>query len=299
MLNAAVIVSLVSLVIVSMNLSLSIILEKKSRDNWAGWNIVLSSTLLAMAAFYTLNLIAGFLFDGITLLVLNYVFEALYIIDTSFIVVFVCRFASWLIARPMSKLSIVMTFTVGVCYLATAVITTIMEVPVLEIIQPLIAAVNIVYCLVVMLYNRNSIENKLVKSAVFTFSIISFTTVPLLVLSALFISWRSLAFSIIETAYYIMHLVFMFIAIEKAEEDEKNHKKREGEPTYEDFAEFKITEREFEVIKLIKKGMTNKEIGYELKISVNTVSNHIANIFQKTGVKSRIDLLNVLQEASW
>ncbi len=298
MLNAAVIVSLVSLVIVSMNLSLSIILEKKSRDSWAGWNIVLSATLLAMAAFYTLNLIAGFLFDGVALLVLNYVFEALYIVDTSFIVVFICRFASWLIARPMSKLSIVMTFIVGVCYLAVAVVTTIIEVPVLEIIQPLIAAVNIVYCLIVMLYNRNSIENKLVKSAVFTFSIISFTTVPLLVLSALFTSWRSLAFSIIETAYYIMHLVFMFIAIEKADEDEKN-RKREGEPTYEDFAEFKITEREFEVIKLIKKGMTNKEIGYELKISVNTVSNHIANIFQKTGVKSRIDLLNVLQEASW
>ncbi len=298
MLKAAVIVSLGALVIVSMNLSLSVILAKKNRDRWAQWNIVLASTLLGMSVFYTLNLVAGFLFDGIPLLVLNYVFEAFYIIDTSFLVVFICRFASWLIARPMSRTGIVLTFAVGVLYLVTAVLTTVLNAPLLEMLQPLIAAVNVIYCLVVMLCSRNSVENKLVKHAVVTFSIISFTTVPLLVLSALFIQWRSLAFCIIQLAYYIMHLVFMFIAIEKAEEDGLS-RKRTGEPKLEDFAEFRITEREFEVIKLIKKGMTNKEIGFELKISVNTVNNHIANIFQKTGVKSRIDLLNVLQESTW
>ena len=42
--------------------------------------------------------------------------------------------------------------------------------------------------------------------------------------------------------------------------------------------------------------MTNKEIGDELSISVNTVNNHIANIFSKTQVRSRIDLLNILKE---
>lgn len=298
MLKAAVIISIVSLVVVSMNLALSIILAKKNKDKWAGWNIVLASTLLGMAVFYTLKLVAGFLFTGIPLLVLNYVFEAFYIIDTSFIVVFICRFVSWLIARPMSRAGIVITFIVGVVYLAVSVLTTILDYPLLKTLQPLIAVINVIYCIVVMLISRSSIENKLVKDAVFTFSIISLTTVPLLVLSALFTDWRSLAFSIIETAYFIMHLVFMFIAIEKAEEDSLK-KKREGEPKIEDWAEYKITEREFEVIKLIKKGMTNKEIGYELKISVNTVNNHIANIFQKTGVKSRIDLLNVLQESSW
>ena len=52
-------------------------------------------------------------------------------------------------------------------------------------------------------------------------------------------------------------------------------------------------------VKLIKQGLTNKEIASELGISVNTVNNHIANIFSKTDVGSRIDLLNLLQEASW
>jgi DNA-binding CsgD family transcriptional regulator len=33
-----------------------------------------------------------------------------------------------------------------------------------------------------------------------------------------------------------------------------------------------------------------------LDISVNTVNNHVANIFAKTKVRSRIDLLNLLKQ---
>lgn len=296
--KAATIVSMASLVIVSMNLSLSIVLSKKSKENWAQWNIVLASTLLAMSVFYTLSLLSGFLFTGIPLAVLSYVFDAFYIIDTSFIVVFICRFTSWLIARPISKLEIVLTFAVGVVYATFSTLTTIMNLPLLRVLQPLVAAINVIYCLVIMLYYRSNISNKIVKDVVTVFSIITFTTVPLLVISSIFTNTRRLVFSIVELAYFIMHLTFMFISLERAEE--KNAKeKKEGEPKLEDYSEFKITEREFEVIKLIKKGLTNKEIGYELGISVNTVNNHIANIFQKTGVKSRIDLLNVLEEATW
>ena len=66
----------------------------------------------------------------------------------------------------------------------------------------------------------------------------------------------------------------------------------------EDLAEYHITEREFAVIQLIRKGQTNKEIASQLDISVNTVNNHVANIFAKTKVRSRIDLLNLLKQ-SW
>ena len=68
------------------------------------------------------------------------------------------------------------------------------------------------------------------------------------------------------------------------------------ELTYERVARFHITEREYSVVKLIKDGLTNKEIAAKLDISVNTVNNHVANIFAKTKVRSRIDLLNVLNE---
>lgn len=295
--KAAVLVSFLSLIIASMNLSLSIILAKKNKGGRSLWNIVLSATLLAMAVFYSLNLLSSFLFSGIPLIVLNYVFEAFFIIDTSFVVVFVCRFVNWLIARPMSKIEIASTFVVGILYFIVSVLSSIINCPLLSTIQPLLATLNVCYCITVILLSRKTISNALVRDALFVFFIVTLTTIPLLVISSVWYDFRQLAFSIIELAYFIVHLTFMFISMEKAEN--RRQKGADEEIKLEDLQEFHITEREFEVIKLIKKGMTNKEIGYELGISVNTVNNHIANIFQKTGVKSRIDLLNVLKAAFW
>ena len=92
----------------------------------------------------------------------------------------------------------------------------------------------------------------------------------------------------------IIVLVFLFLALRK-HFTEAN--KEPEKPTLEEFFErFHITDREAEIILEIKKGLTAKEIASELNISVNTVNNHIANIFSKTEVRSRIDLLNLFQE---
>jgi DNA-binding NarL/FixJ family response regulator len=72
--------------------------------------------------------------------------------------------------------------------------------------------------------------------------------------------------------------------------------KKVGELTFEMMQKWRITEREYSVVTLIKKGNTNKEIAQSLSISANTVNNHIANIYSKTQVRSRIDLLNLLNE---
>ncbi len=47
-----------------------------------------------------------------------------------------------------------------------------------------------------------------------------------------------------------------------------------------------LTERETDVLKLLAKGFTNKEIADKLNISINTVITHRKNISQKTGIKS-------------
>ncbi|WP_425583588.1 response regulator transcription factor [Winogradskyella damuponensis] len=51
-----------------------------------------------------------------------------------------------------------------------------------------------------------------------------------------------------------------------------------------------LTERQLEVIKLVKEGKTNKEIGVELYISENTVKYHLKAIYELLGVKNRIIL---------
>ena len=52
-----------------------------------------------------------------------------------------------------------------------------------------------------------------------------------------------------------------------------------------------LTEREHEVAKWVKQGMTNKEIASQLGISESTVKTHLCNIFSKLKVSRRLQLL--------
>jgi len=49
-----------------------------------------------------------------------------------------------------------------------------------------------------------------------------------------------------------------------------------------------LTEREIEVLELVVEGMTNKEIGSELHLSVNTIKIHLRNILEKLHLQNRI-----------
>lgn len=48
-----------------------------------------------------------------------------------------------------------------------------------------------------------------------------------------------------------------------------------------------LTEREIEVLRLIAKGATNREIAEQLVISEGTVKNHISNILSRLGLRDR------------
>ncbi|MBK8882774.1 MAG: helix-turn-helix transcriptional regulator [Bacteroidales bacterium] len=51
-----------------------------------------------------------------------------------------------------------------------------------------------------------------------------------------------------------------------------------------------LSERETEVLKLLSKGLSNKEIADSLNISIHTVISHRKNLTQKTGIKSQSGL---------
>jgi DNA-binding NarL/FixJ family response regulator len=51
----------------------------------------------------------------------------------------------------------------------------------------------------------------------------------------------------------------------------------------------RLTERELEVLKLVAKGLNNRDIGQELFISENTVKNHVRNILEKLHLHSRME----------
>ncbi len=57
-----------------------------------------------------------------------------------------------------------------------------------------------------------------------------------------------------------------------------------------------LTGREEEVLKLIVQGYTNRQVADELSISVRTVEGHRANLTEKLGIRSRVELLRYARE---
>jgi two-component system NarL family response regulator len=51
----------------------------------------------------------------------------------------------------------------------------------------------------------------------------------------------------------------------------------------------RLTERELEVLRLVAKGLNNREAAKELYISENTVKNHVRNILEKLQLHSRME----------
>ena len=61
------------------------------------------------------------------------------------------------------------------------------------------------------------------------------------------------------------------------------------------FSSHELTRREQEIAALVFKGLTNQEIEGELFLSLQTVKNYISSIYQKLGVKNRLDLIHYVR----
>jgi DNA-binding CsgD family transcriptional regulator len=52
-----------------------------------------------------------------------------------------------------------------------------------------------------------------------------------------------------------------------------------------------ISKREMEVMALVSESMTNEEIAQKLFLSAKTVKTHIRNLFEKTGIRNRVEAI--------
>ena len=122
---------------------------------------------------------------------------------------------------------------------------------------------------------------------------ISMTFIPLIpffILDLLFL--KDMAFKLTYISYAIFCVnIYLFVS--------RNYiRKYEPEPEGLSLAASKtllqseFSKREQEILELLIKGHTNKEIGEELYISINTVKTHIKNIYSKLNVSNRIQLIS-------
>ena len=71
------------------------------------------------------------------------------------------------------------------------------------------------------------------------------------------------------------------------EEKEIDHKKIKS---------LEITDREYEVLQLISKGLSNKEIANQLFLTESTIKTHVSNLLVKLNAKRRTQAVQVAQE---
>ncbi len=86
----------------------------------------------------------------------------------------------------------------------------------------------------------------------------------------------------------VAHLLFSRLA-------ELGRERRRGER----LEVLELTSREIEILRLIADGLKNQEIAKRLFLSVHTVKNHVHNILERLGVKSRWSAVTHARDKGW
>lgn len=290
-----------ALCIISIDLGLSIIYRKLIRQTRSAAMIVFCATSLGLIFFQLMDSWSALSFSPSVYSILRYIWMAIVIADGAFLLSFVPYFTTWIIAHPWRNPYKTIFFICSLVFVGVSIADLVFDSVILSRLSFLICLFVIAFCLVVMLRNRKGIEDRDVRHMILTIVIVGLSLLPF-IMASFFVDYiRSITSQVIILAYSIVILVFLFISISRKLSEEKeivdNEEEKNGSAV--DLSIYHITEREEEIIELICEGNTNKEIAQKLSLSVNTVSNHITNIFDKTGVRSRIDLLNLVRRGIW
>ena len=133
-----------------------------------------------------------------------------------------------------------------------------------------------------------SLEYSFLKKVVIVFSVSS----PLILNDDCSFIQTPLRFSpLIYSFFSILMFCYIFKAYRTAEYFDKHKNPLKSNL----IQKYCITEREQEIIDLVLKGYSNKQIGEKLFISLSTVKSHIYKIYKKVGVKSRYEIMKFFQ----
>lgn len=286
-------VYMISFALGCMTLALAIVYSMHSSHQWTKFFIVGHASLLGCMMLLALQVIADLFLKGTAFVVVRYIIGTVFLANVTFLTVFVPYFTTWVIAQPWRNPYKTMFYALAGVYLCLGVFHAITDNKTFDNLMILLFVFVVGFCLIIMLKNLSSIENKTARATCITIIIVSAAMLPSILLSMVFPSIKPLMYGVYFLAFSISIMTFLFMEFVRLAREGVIGKK---DLALEDLGTYHITEREFAVIQLVSNGLTNKEIASDLGISANTVNNHVANIFSKTKVRSRIDLLNLLKQ---
>lgn len=288
----------VSIAVSCMALGLAIASRMVHKTVWMGRYIVFQSCLIGTLMVFMGSKLSLIFMPENVYAVFSFIFNTLTLLALSFVVVFLPYFLSWVIAKPWRRLQVLRFYPLAIIYFGVGLAALIVENSTFDfwvkLAQTVIFLGMYTYCIVVLWVNLSNIEDRSSRRVALSINIVSLSLIPLSILSLFFKTVSDFSYPIYILASSIIIVVYCYM---RFSEDRKEEAK--PELSLESLSKYKISEREFTVIQLICEGLTNKEIAQELSISVNTVNNHVANIFGKMEVRSRIDLLRALKEGPW
>jgi DNA-binding CsgD family transcriptional regulator len=276
-----------------MTLALAIVYRLAKSQKWVTLFIICHASLLGCMMLLALEAFTTLLFAGLAKMIIGYIIAAIVIGAMTFLIVFIPFFTSGVIAHPWRQPYKGLFFVLAAIYLALGVLREIFQAFWFDQAMVGIFAFVVGFCLAVVVKNINSIENRTARTSAIAILIVSASMVPAILLALFIPALKPLLLGIYFIALSITVMTFFFMAFVRLSSEVET---KPRELTLSDLQQYNITEREFGIIGLISQGLTNKEMAAQLGISANTVNNHVANIFSKTKVRSRIDLLNLLKQ---
>ena len=179
------------------------------------------------------------------------------------------------------------------------------------ILSSMIFYISIFYLLVVGFLNYKNIEDKTIKFIVKVLGIITILIYPVLIYQLIIYRKDFMNINSIDVTLMLFYtwwnlvmlcyLLWYFISMIKSNNNrisdslcEKNYESDNNIKLEEKIVvnDFNLTKREKQILSYLLSGKTNKEISLIFDISLNTVNNHVANIYYKSGVKNRVELVN-------
>ena len=282
-----------------MALALAIASHILHKTAWSGRYIVFQSCLIGTMVVFLASKLSLFFMPENIYVVFNFIYSTTVILCMAFVIVFLPYFLSWVIAKPWRRIQILRFYPLAMAYFGIGLAAQIVGNVTFDrwafITQTLMFLGMYIYCIVTLWVNLKNIEDRSSRGVALSINIVSLSLIPLSILSVFFRSVSDFSYPVYVLAFSIIIMVYNYIRFGLDRQKEQN----KPELSFESLSRYRISEREFTVVQLICEGLTNKEIAQELSISVNTVNNHVANIFSKMEVRSRIDLLKALKEGPW